>query len=40
MIPTAGVGEEEITKYAAEDPAVQSGVLIAEVRPWLIGMRQ
>ncbi|WP_201494826.1 YciI family protein [Rubrivivax sp. A210] len=40
MIPTAGVSEEEVTKYAAEDPAVKSGVLLAEVRPWLIGMSQ
>jgi uncharacterized protein YciI len=40
MIPAAGVSEEEITQYAAEDPAVKSGVLIAEVRPWLVGMSQ
>ncbi len=40
MIPAAGVSEEEITKYAAEDPAVKSGLLLAEVRPWLIGMSQ
>ena len=38
MIPTAGVDEAEITRFAAEDPAVRSGVLLAEVRPWLIGM--
>jgi hypothetical protein len=38
MIPSAGVTEEEVSKYAAEDPAVKSGVLLAEVRPWLIGM--
>jgi hypothetical protein len=40
MIPNAGVSEEEITLYAAEDPAVKSGLLLAEVRPWLIGMSQ
>lgn len=40
IIPTAGVGEEQVTRYAAEDPAVKSGVLLAEVRPWLIGMSQ
>ena len=38
MIPTAGVPEEEATRFANEDPAVASGTLIAEVRPWLIGM--
>lgn len=38
MIPAAGVSEEEVGRYAAEDPAVQSGVLLAEVRPWLIAM--
>jgi uncharacterized protein YciI len=40
MIPVAGVSEAEITKYAAEDPAVKSGVLLVSVRPWLIGMSQ
>ena len=38
MIPARGVSEQEIRAYAAEDPAVKSGVLLAEVRPWLIGM--
>jgi uncharacterized protein YciI len=38
MIPTAGVSEEEVTRYAAEDPAVKSGLLLAQVRPWAIGM--
>lgn len=40
MIPAAGLGEEEIRKFAADDPVVKSGVLRAEVRPWLIGMRK
>jgi uncharacterized protein YciI len=39
MIPMAGVDEEEIRRYAAEDPAVLSGLLQVDVRPWLIGMR-
>jgi uncharacterized protein YciI len=38
MIPTAGVSEAEIRSFAAEDPAVKSGLLLVEVRPWLIGM--
>jgi uncharacterized protein YciI len=38
MIPAAGVTESEIAAFAAEDPAVMSGLLTFEVRPWLIGM--
>lgn len=38
MVPAAGVPEAEVRSFAAEDPAVRSGVLLAEVRPWLIGM--
>lgn len=38
MIPVAGVGEAEVSRFASEDPAVRSGVLVAVVRPWLIGM--
>jgi len=38
MIPAAGVSQEEITRFANEDPAVKSGLLLVEVRPWLIGM--
>lgn len=38
MIPTAGVSEDEVRRFASEDPAVRAGILLAEVRPWLIGM--
>jgi uncharacterized protein YciI len=38
MVPSAGVSEEEVTAFAADDPAVKAGVLVFEVRPWLIGM--
>jgi uncharacterized protein YciI len=38
MIPAAGVTEAEIRSLATEDPAVKSGLLLVEVRPWLIGM--
>jgi uncharacterized protein YciI len=38
MIPAAGVPEEEVRSFAETDPAVRSGLLLAEVRPWLIGM--
>ncbi len=40
MVPTAGVPEAEVRRFAAEDPAVRAGLLRAEVRPWLIGMRR
>jgi uncharacterized protein YciI len=38
MIPAAGVNEADIAAFAADDPAVKSGLLSFEVRPWLIGM--
>jgi uncharacterized protein YciI len=40
MISAAGMSEEEIRAFAAEDPAVRCGLLEAEVRPWLVGMSQ
>jgi len=39
MIPSAGVSEDEIRAFAMADPAVKSGLLRVEIRPWLIGMR-
>lgn len=38
MVGAAGVGEAELAAFAAADPAVADGLLLAEVRPWLIGM--
>lgn len=38
MIPSAEVPAAEAEAFAAADPAVRDGTLIAEVRPWLIGM--
>jgi uncharacterized protein YciI len=38
MVPVAGVPEDEVTRFAGEDPAVKSGTRLAEVRPWRIGM--
>ncbi|MBS0448876.1 MAG: hypothetical protein JSR59_23375 [Proteobacteria bacterium] len=40
MIPAAGLGEQEITEFANADPSVASGLLRAEVRPWMIGMQK
>lgn len=38
MIPSAGMPEEEVRRFANEDPAVKGGTLLVDVRPWLIGM--
>ena len=38
MIPVAGVPEDEVKRFASEDPAVKGGTLVAEVRPWLVKM--
>ena len=38
MIPVAGMSEADVVRFANEDPAVKSGTLVVEVRPWLIGM--
>lgn len=38
MIPQPGVTEDELLAFAAADPAVRSGLLQFEVRPWLVGM--
>ena len=38
MVTTKEVTYEEIDAFAAEDPAVQSGLLIYEIRPWMTAM--
>jgi uncharacterized protein YciI len=38
MIATKDVSQAELEAFAASDPAVQSGLLIYEVRPWLTAM--
>ena len=40
MVAVPEVTEEELRKFATEDPAVQSGLLAFEVRPWLVGLRK
>jgi uncharacterized protein YciI len=40
MVPVLGVSAEEITAFAAADPAVQKGLLTFEVRPWLVAMHK
>jgi len=39
MIPSAGQSETEMREFAAADPAVKSGLLVAEVHEWLVGMK-
>ena len=38
MIATRDVSQEELEAFAASDPAVRSGLLLYEVRPWLTAM--
>lgn len=38
MVATKDVSQEELDVFAASDPAVRSGLLIYEVRPWLTAM--
>lgn len=38
MVATKDVTREELEAFAASDPAVQSGLLIYEIRPWLTVM--
>ena len=40
MVTTKDVSHEEIEAFAAEDPAVKSGLLIYEIRPWMTAMEQ
>ena len=38
MVATKEVSQEELEAFAAADPAVQSGLLIFEIRSWLTAM--
>jgi uncharacterized protein YciI len=38
MVSAAGVDAEQFARFAAEDPAVRTGLLMCTVRPWMIGM--
>jgi len=38
MVATKHVSQAELDAFAASDPAVQAGLLIYEVRPWLTAM--
>jgi uncharacterized protein YciI len=38
MVAAKDVSEEELEAFAAADPAVQSGLLTYDIRPWLTAM--
>jgi hypothetical protein len=38
MVATKDVSQEELEEFAAADPAVQAGLLLYEIRPWLTVM--
>ena len=38
MVATKDVSQEELDAFAAADPAVQAGLLLYEIRPWLAVM--
>jgi uncharacterized protein YciI len=38
MITTEDVNHDEIESFAASDPAVKSGLIIFEIRPWYVAM--
>ncbi len=40
MIPTADVTFEDIKAFAESDPAVKSGLLIVEIKPWMVVMEK
>ncbi len=38
MVATKEVSQEELEAFAEVDPAVRSGLLVFEIRPWLTAM--
>ena len=38
MVAAKDVSQDELKSFAAADPAVQSGLLVFEIRPWLTVM--
>jgi uncharacterized protein YciI len=40
MIAELGVTDAELGRFASEDPAVKSGLLVFKVRPWLAGLHK
>jgi uncharacterized protein YciI len=40
MVATKDVSQDELDAFAVDDPAVRSGLLVCEVRPWLTAMER
>lgn len=40
MAPAATISEDEIREFANDDPAVKSGLLTFEIRPWLARLQK
>jgi uncharacterized protein YciI len=40
MMPAAGMTREEVDALARSDPTVASGLLVYEIRPWLVAMKR
>lgn len=40
MITVPGLELDEVAAYAAADPAVKSGLITCEVKPWMIAMEK
>jgi len=38
MVATKEITQEEIEVFASNDPAIKSGLLIYEIRPWMTAM--
>ncbi len=40
MVPTPDVSLEDMKAFAESDPAVKSGLLIVEIKPWMTAMEK
>ena len=40
MVATKDVSQQELEAFAGADPAVQAGLLVYDVRPWLTAMER
>jgi uncharacterized protein YciI len=40
MITVPGLKREDVDKFAADDPSVKNGLLLFEVKPWMIAMEK
>ena len=40
MVSTEGASIDDLKAFAADDPAVKSGLLTADVKPWFVAMKK